>query len=571
MKLITGIVKDLFAEAVKKIDTDFSDWDKLFIQPASNEKFGDYQTNFAMTTAKIFRKAPRQIAQDLLDNFPENKVIEKLEIAGPGFINIFLDLNFISSVLKKIETEKWSFDHINTKGDVVIDYSSPNIAKPMHAGHLRTTIIGDSIKRIMRYVGYRVIADNHLGDWGTQFGKLIVGYRNWLDKDAFEKNPINELERIYIKFGDESTDNSELNDEARAELEKLQSGDKENTELWELFSDITKKECKRIYSRLGIEFDTYYGESFYHPMMPEVVELLEEKGIAVVDDGALVVFFEEEENLHPCIIRKKDGTFLYSTSDLATVRFKIENYDLNKAVYVTDDRQSTHFKQVFSIAGKLGWNADFDHVTFGVMTFNGQILSTRAGNTINLDELLNEAEKRAYDIVNEKNPDLPEDEKRMIAKVVGHGALKYADLSQNRVSNIDFAWNKALSFEGNTAPYLQYSYARVCSIFRKAEESGITIDKNSYILLETDSEKQLATAIFKFPEAVEKAAEIYKPNLVADHIFELAQKFSSFYNATPILKGESQLIQSRLKLSKAVAETIKTGLDLLGIEVVERM
>lgn len=569
MKLITGIIKDLFGEAIKKMDGEFSDWDKLFIQPASNEKFGDFQSNFAMAGAKIFRKAPRQIAQDIVDNFPENDVVEKLEIAGPGFINIFLNKSFIAKIL--VSDEKWSFDHVNTKGDVVIDYSSPNIAKPMHAGHLRTTIIGDSIKRIMRYVGYRVIADNHLGDWGTQFGKLMVAYRNWLDKDAFEKDPINELERIYIKFGEEAKDKPELNDEARAELEKLQNGDKENNRLWEQFSDITKKECKRIYARLGIEFDTYYGESFYHPMMPEVVKLLEDKGIAVIDDEALVVFFEEDENLHPCIIRKKDGTFLYSTSDLATVRFKIENYYLNKAVYVTDDRQASHFKQVFTISEKLGWKADFDHVTFGVMTFNGQILSTRAGNSIKLDNLLNEAEKRAYDIVNEKNPDLPEDEKRNIGKVVGHGALKYADLSQNRVSNIDFSWNKALSFEGNTAPYLQYSYARVKSIFRKAGQTGITIQKDSQILLETEAEKQLAMSVIKFPETVEKAAAAYKPNLVADHIFELAQKFSSFYNATPILKGESQLIQSRLKLSDIIAETIKTGLDLLGIEVVERM
>jgi len=571
MKLITGIITELFTETVKKIDPEFSDWDKLFIQSASNEKFGDYQTNFAMTVAKVFRKAPRQIAEDLIDNFPENDVVEKLEIAGPGFINIFVDKKFISKTLANISLEKWSFDHVNTKGDVVIDYSSPNIAKPMHAGHLRTTIIGDSIKRIMSYVGYRVIADNHLGDWGTQFGKLIIGYRNWLDKDAFAKDPINELERIYIKFGEETEDNPQLNDEARAELGKLQNGDPENNKLWELFSDITKKECKRIYSRLGIEFDTYYGESFYHPMMPEIVKVLEEKGIAVVDDEALVVFFDEEENLHPCIIRKKDGSFLYSTSDLATVQFKKENYDLNKAVYVTDDRQISHFKQVFRISEKLGWDTNFAHVTFGIMSFNGQILSTRAGNTIKLDELLDEAQKRAYTIVNEKNPDLPEDEKRNIGRVVGIGALKYSDLSQNRTSNIDFSWNKALSFEGNTAPYLQYSYARVCSIFRKAEKNNITIEENSEILLETEIEKQLAMSVIKFPEIVEKAAESYKPNLLADHIFDLAQKFSSFYNATPILKSEDKLVQSRLKLSKTVAETIKQGLDLLGIEVVERM
>jgi len=571
MKLVIVRIAELLKEAVEKVAPDFKEWDKLFLQPASSEKFGHYQTNFAMMASKSFGKAPRAVAESIVAALPDNDEIEKLEVAGPGFINVYVNSRFLARSVKDSLTEKWDFSHINTAGDVVIDYSSPNIAKPMHAGHLRTTIIGDSVKRIMKYMGYNVIADNHLGDWGTQFGKLIVAYRNWLDKDNFEANPINELERIYIKFGEEAEILPELEDMARSELKKVQDGDPGNMALWKQFVEITLNECKRIYKYLDIDFDTYYGESFYHDMMPGVIRELEEKKIAVESEGALVVFFDESENLHPCIIRKKDGAYLYSTSDLATVKFKAEKYNVNKAIYVTDDRQEAHFKQVFRIAQMVGWNMEFVHITFGIMSFNGIILSTRAGNTIKLDELFAEAEKRAYAVVNEKNPDLPEDEKQQIAKCIGIGALKYSDLSQNRSSNIDFSWEKALSFEGNTAPYLQYSYARVKSILRKASETGVFYDKTAKIILETEIEKQIAVSMIRFPECVEKAAEFYKPNLIADHLFDLAQKFSSFYNSTPILKSEAELLQSRLNLADAVARTMKTGLDLLGIEVVERM
>jgi len=564
-------IQEILKEGVEKMIPGFSDWDKLFLQPASNEKFGDYQTNFAMAVSKDLRKQPRIIAEELINAVDKRGVIEKLEAAGPGFINIFIDRAYLSQLVKKSIDEKWDFSHIETKGDVVIDYSSPNIAKPMHAGHLRTTIIGDSVKRIMKFIGYNVIADNHLGDWGMQFGKLIVAYKRWLDEENFKKDPISELERIYIKFGKAAENDPSLDDLARAELKKVQDGDSENLVLWKQFIEITLNECKRIYRYLDIDFDTYYGESFYHGMMPGIVEELIQKGIAVESEGALVVFFDEGENLHPCIIRKKDGAYLYSTSDLATAKFKYENYSVNKAVYVTDDRQSAHFSQVFRIAEKMGYNMEFVHVTFGVMSFNGVILSTREGNTIKLNDLFNEAESRAFEIVTEKNPDIPENERKRIAKAVRIGALKYSDLSQNRTSAIDFRWDKALSFEGNTAPYLQYSYARVQSIKRKAAENGVSIDKSSEIILTTDIEKQIASSIVRFPECVEKAAEYYKPNLIADHIYDLAQKFSSFYNSTPVLKAEKEMVHSRLLLSESVAHTIKTGLYLLGIDVVERM
>ncbi len=571
MELVARRIEGLFKKAVQKTESGFNEWDKLVIQPASSEEFGDYQTNFALTSARFFKKAPKVFAQELISSVPENKVIEKLEVAGPGFINIFLKNEFVSGVVAGSVSEKWGFSHKNLSGVVVIDYSSPNIAKPMHVGHLRTTIIGDSIKRIMRYVGYEVIADNHLGDWGTQFGKLIVGYRMWLDKDSYEKDPVRELERIYIKFQEESEKDNVLEELARGELKKVQSGDEENLKLWKEFVTVSVAGIKKIYSRMDVDFDTWYGESFYHSLMPEVVEELLKKEIVKEDEGALVAYFDEEENLHPCIIRKKDGAYLYATSDLATVKFKNDTYKMNKAVYVTDDRQQAHFRQVFSIAKKAGWDMEFAHVVFGIMSFKGVTISTRGGNTIHLSNLLDEAEKRAYDVVNEKNPELPEDEKRNIAKVVGIGAVKYADLSQNRTSNIEFSWEKALNFDGNTAPYLQYSYARVQSVLRRAKEAGFLPDITKEITFETGIEKQIAVAIVRFPEVVEKAADYYKPNLIAEHLFDLAQKFSTFYNSCPILKCEEDMVISRMNLAYITAETIKLGLSLLGIGTVERM
>ena len=571
MELLRIRLEKLFKEAIKSIRPDFDDWSRLVLQPATDEKFGDYQTNFAMTASKIFRQAPKMIAEALIAAIPENDLTEKIEVAGPGFINIFLKKEALAEAVQKTFSEKWDFSHINTEGTVVIDYSSPNIAKPMHVGHLRTTIIGDSIKRIMKFIGYNVIADNHLGDWGTQFGKLIIGWNRWLDKENFEKDPISELERIYIKFGDEAEKDPDLEELARVELKKVQDGDEKNMALWKKFVDITLAECKKIYEYLGVEFDTYYGESFYHPIMPKVIDELVEKGLAVESEGALVVFFDEKENLHPCIVRKKDGAFLYATSDLATIKYKYENYKMNKALYVTDDRQAVHFKQIFNIAQRAGWDMEFVHIPFGVLSFNGEILKTRAGNTIKLADLFKEAESKGLSVVEEKNPELPAEEKKKIAKAVGIGALKYSDLSQNRTSNIDFSWEKALSFDGNTAPYLQYSYARVQSIKRKAAEKGIDLDLNCKIALESEIERSIAASVTRFPECVEKAAELYKPNFIADHIFDLVQKFGTFYNSTPILKAEPEKMLSRLLLAEAVARTVRTGLDLLGIEAPEKM
>ena len=570
MQVIDREIAKIFEATVKKVYGDI-ETKKIEVSVATNEKFGDFQTNFAMMNSKIIGKNPRAIAQEIVDNLEPNNVIDKLEIAGPGFINIFLKSEYLGELLKKSRNEKYDFSFLNRDGDVIIDFSSPNIAKRMHIGHLRSTIIGDSVARIYRYLGYHLVADNHIGDWGTQFGKLIIGYRRWLNQEAYKENAIEEVERVYVEFTKQSEEHPELEEEARLELKKLQDGDEENYALWKEFIKVSLDEYEKLYKRLDVHFDTYYGESFYHPMMQGVVDELVEKGLAVEDDGAKVVFFPEEDNLFPCIVQKKDGAFLYSTSDIATIKFRRENYNVNKLIYLTDERQQDHFKQFFKITEMLGWDVEKYHIWFGIMRFADGVFSTRKGNVIRLEQLLDEGKKRAYDIVNEKNPDLSAEEKDQIAEVVGVGAIKYADLSQNRQSPIIFEWDKILSFEGNTAPYLQYSYARIQSILRKAAAEGKEIDYSKEIKIENKQERALADHIATFPMVVLKAAESFKPNIIADYLFELSKKFNSFYNSCPILNQEDDVLYSRGLIAKVAGETIKEGLSLLGIKTLDRM
>ena len=570
MLRIEKYIEEVFYNAIHKAFPE-KEVKPLEITIATNEKFGDFQTNFAMMNSKIIGGNPRKIAEELVNNIPENEVIEKLEIAGPGFINIFLKDSFVSKYVGLMTSEKYEFKELDTHGDIIIDYSSPNIAKRMHIGHLRSTIIGDSVKRLCNFLGYHTVADNHIGDWGTQFGKLIVGYHNWLDKKAYEKNPIEELERVYVEFTKQSEEHPELEDIAREELKKLQDGDEENYKLWQEFIKVSLQEYNKLYTRMGIHFDTYYGESFYHPIMPSVVEELVEKGLAVEDQGAKVVFFDEKDNLHPCIVQKKDGAFLYSTSDIATIKFRRENYDVNKIIYLTDERQQDHFKQFFKITEMLGWDIEKVHIWFGIMRFADGVFSTRKGNVIRLEQLLDEGKKRALEIIEEKNPNLSAEEKDNIAEVVGVGAIKYADLSQNRQSPIIFEWDKILSFEGNTAPYLQYSYARIQSILRKAEEIGKPLNEKFEMKISEKAERNLATYLTLFPTMALRAGEAYKPNLLTDYLFELAKKFNTFYNSCPILNQEDDVLFSRLVLIDRVAKTLKSGLDLLGINTVNRM
>ena len=568
MKIVSRELTDIFQDLVTKLYPNV-ELKPVEITIATNEKFGDYQCNFAMINSKIIGDNPRNIAENIKNNFPYGAVVEKLEVAGPGFINIFLSNKFLSETINKIG-EKYDFSFLNTKGDVVIDFSSPNIAKRMHIGHLRSTIIGESISRIYKYLGYNVVADNHIGDWGTQFGKLIVGYRKWLNQEAYKTNPIEELERVYVKFSDEADENPALEDEARAELKKLQDGEEENTKLWKEFIEASLQEYNKLYKRLDIHFDTYYGESFYNDMMGDVLKELVDKNIAKDDQGAKVVFFNEEDNLYPCIVQKKDGAYLYSTSDIATIKFRKNTYDVNKLIYLTDSRQQDHFKQVFKITDMLDWNIEKHHIWFGIIRFADAILSTRKGNIIKLEELLDEAHTRAYNIVNEKNSSLSEEEKQNIAEIVGTSSVKYADLSQNKQSDIMFEWDKILSFEGNTAPYLLYTYARIQSILRKVEEQGFDL-KDIELNLTNNFERNLANHLLNLPISVLKSAETFKPNLIADYLYELSKKLNTFYNNCPILNQEENILKTRALLIKKTGEVLKEGLALLGISVLNKM
>lgn len=574
MELLTNQLKKIFSENINNIfKQDFSE--KINIENSTKKEFGDFQTNFAMMNSKAIGKNPREIATTLVENFKENDLIEKLEIAGPGFINIHLKNNFLNNEVKKIDNEKYDFSFLNVDETVIIDYSSPNIAKRMHIGHLRSTIIGDAIKRILDFIGFKTISDNHIGDWGTQFGKLIVAYNKWLDKEAYEADPIGELERIYVLFSDEAKKDPTLEDVARNELRKLQMGDEQNNKLWKEFIEISLKEYNKVYDRLGVKFDHYFGESFYNDLMPDVLEELKEKNIAKEDQGALVVFFEEDK-LPPALVQKKDGSFLYATSDLATIKFRKNELNVDKAVYVTDERQQNHFKQVFEISEMLGvpYNYEKSHVYFGIMRFgDGMIFSSRSGNIIRLVDLLDEAKKQVKSVIDEKNPNIPEDEKEKIAEIVGTGAIKYFDLSQNRTSDILFTWDKVLSFEGNTGPYLQYTYARIQSILRKLKEENISVKNNDIILDDMfDIERELAIALLRFPQTVVKSYETYRPNIIADYLFDTAKLFNNFYNSKSILKEtDKKVMDARILLAQKTASILKQGLNLLGIETVDRM
>ncbi|MDU4652047.1 arginine--tRNA ligase [Sneathia sanguinegens] len=569
MKLLINQVFDVLNENIKKIFN--VEIEKKDLQNSTKKEFGDFQTNFAMVNSKKIGKNPREIAKELVEQFDGMGIIKKIELAGPGFINIYVSDEKLNEEITRFGSEKFEYG-IDTSRIVAIDYSSPNIAKRMHVGHLRSTIIGDALKKIYEEIGFKVYGDNHIGDWGTQFGKLIVAYNKWLNKEAYEKNAIEELERLYVLFSTESKKDPSLEEEAREELRKVQIGDPVNLALWKEFITYSMKEYQKVYDRLDIHFELVNGESFYNEMMPKVLDDLRQKGLAKEDDGALVVFFDENK-LPPCIVQKKDGSFLYSTSDLATIKYRKEKLNVDIALYVVDERQAGHFKQVFEISRLLGGLYEYEkhHTQFGIMRFgNGMIFSSRGGNVIRLTDLLDQAKEEVKKVVDEKNPNLSEEERDKISEAVGVCAIKYFDLSQNRTSPILFEWDKVLSFEGNTGPYLQYTYVRIKSILNKVDK----IDENAKVLVEssTEAERDLVSTILKLPTAVIKAYETKKPNVIADYVYDLAKKFNSFYNNEKILTASSEeLRNSRILLSEKVGEALKKSLALLGIKTVDKM
>ncbi|MFA6173316.1 MAG: arginine--tRNA ligase [Kiritimatiellales bacterium] len=542
------------------------------VTPGKNEQFGDCQCEAAMKLAKEMKTNPRAVAQQFIDKAVLPDFVEKIEIAGPGFLNITLKTSALAAQLESMQADaKLGVPNIGKDQTVIIDYSSPNVAKPMHIGHIRSTVIGNALDRLYRTLGYHVIADNHLGDWGTQFGLIILGYREFADAEALKTAPVEELERIYVKSYNMSKEDETWRDRAKAELVKLQQGDRENLALWKKFIELTLSEFNRIYKRLDVSFDLYRGESFYNDRLAGTVELLKEKGLASESNGALVCDLEAD-GLNVAIVRKSDGGYNYTSTDIATVISRTGEFKPAEIIYVTDERQQLHFKQFFHICKKLGVPTELTHVWFGLMRLPEATFSTREGNVIKLEALLNEAEARALEVVKTSSPTMDDAKQREIARAVGIGAIKYTDLSQNPQSLVTFTWEKALAMDGNSAPYLQYAYARIASVRDKYAAQFPGQNPDSYpIILTEEIERRLALKLTRFPAAVVSAANLDRPSVMADYLFDLSQTYSSFYQNVPFLKADEGVRESRIRICALTAAILKKGLALLGIETPERI
>ena len=537
-----------------------------------DERHGDYQCNAALALAKPLRRPPREIAQALADQLHDPERLERVTVAGPGFLNLRLRAEWLARRLELVQDDdRLGVPAPGTGRTVLLDYSSPNVAKPMHVGHIRSTVIGNALDRLHRFLGYRVVADNHLGDWGTQFGLLLLGFRHFADAAAYETEPIEELERIYVRSYNRSQEDPAWLAAARAELVKLQQGDGENRRLWASFVEHSLREFNGLYRRLDVRFDLVRGESFYNDRLPVVIDLLRQKGLAEESEGALVVRLEAEK-LPVCLVQKSDSGYNYATTDLATVLSRVEEFNPATIIYVTDERQQLHFRQVFAVSRRLGVTTRLEHVWFGLMRLPEGTFSTRQGNVIKLERLLDEAERRALEVVHQTSPAMPPAQQREVARAVGLGAVKYADLSQHPQSLVTFTWDKALALEGNSAPYLQYACARIASVQDKYREQFPGGEPRTVpIRLGAPIERTLAIKLLRFPEAVLRAAEHYRPNLLADYLFDLAQAYSTFYQNVPFLKAETGVRESRVRLCDITARTLRCGLHLLGIETPERI
>ena len=624
------------------------------IKPAGNPEHGDYQANCAMPLGKKHGKPPLEIADELVGKVKLDDFCQSVETDGKiGFVNLKLDDDWVKSKLKAaIGDERLGVEKIAQPRTYVVDFSSPNVAKPMHVGHIRSTVIGDALTKVLRFVGHEAISDNHLGDWGTQFGMIIYGYKNFLDKDAYADAPVKELGRLYkyvrklmdyhsalaalpktteaikelearhdelasqagggdkkaekklakqIKAGKKkiteqqgkvkgleakiaevdgdsglkshSDAHPDINQAVLLETAELHKGDQTNKQLWQEFLPFCREDIQKIYSRLDIEFDHELGESFYHDDLANVVDDLEAKGFTRISDEAVCVFLENYET--PMIVKKRDGAFLYSTTDLATIKYRMQNWKSDACLYVVDHRQSEHFEKLFDVAAMWGYSdCELKHVSFGtVLGEDGTPFKTRSGATVGLESLLDEAESRALVVATEQNAELPPERHSEISKVVGIGALKYADLSQNRSSDYKFSYDKMLATRGNTATYLQYGYARVQGIVRKTEADMEAIRANPVPFEFAESiERQLGVKLIQFGESLDEVLVDYKPNILCNYLFELSQLFAQFFDQCSVKDaGSESLKTSRLQLCDLTARTIKTGLGLLGIGVLDKM
>ena len=567
------IVAGLIAGADEKIDIE-TVLSGLATPP--DRKMGDIAFP-CFKLAKVMRKAPPLIADELLKKIEENTlpdVVDKVASVG-GYLNFYLDRSAISkAAVDEISRLGEAYGRSDEGGGrtVLVEFSSPNIAKPFHIGHLVSTALGHSIARIYDFLGYNTVRINHLGDWGTQFGKLITAFRLWGDEETIMKDPINELLKIYVRFHEEAEKDPSLEDDARANFRALENGDPEITKLWKLFVDASLKEFNRMYTLLGVNFDSFAGESFYTDKMPEVVDIMREKGILEESDGAMVVRYDDE-SMPPCIILKSDGTTIYATRDIAAALYRKRHYDFYKNVYVVGTPQTLHFKQVFGALKKMGfeWADDCVHVGFGYVRFPDKAMSTRHGDVVLLEDVLNEAIAKTKDIITQSSTSKDLDNADLVAEKVGIGAVLYTFLKSSRERDIIFTWKDILDFEGESGPYVQYAYARGRSVLSKADELGIDYENGDGSLLTSDEEYALIRMLTKLQDTVREAGERFEPSIVTRYVTDLAQQFNKFYNTCSVMKAEDELRKARLKLTACTALCIKTALRLIGVDVVEKM
>lgn len=562
--------KQLVAEEISKLTELETDKVMSSLEVPPNPEMGDLAFP-CFPLSKIMRKAPPVIAQEISQSFPKADYIDRIEVAG-GYLNFFFSRSaYVKSQMTEIMSKGADYGK-SAEGNgktVLVEFSSPNIAKPFHIGHLFSTAVGNSLDKIYTFLGYETKRLNHLGDWGTQFGKLISAYKRWGDPKVIEKDPINELLKLYVHFHDVAKEQPELDDEAREYFRLLEAGDEDTTNLWKYFREISLVEFKRVYDMLGISFDSYNGESFYSDKMDEVVDILKEKNLLVESEGAMVVDLSQED-MPPCMILKSNGTTIYATRDIAAALYRHRTYNFHKNIYVVGMPQALHFKQIFSVVDKMcgDWAKDCVHVGFGLVKFPDKKLSTRDGDVVFLEDVLNESISKTLGIMTTNSPELENPEE--VAKKVGIGAILYAFLKNNREKDIIFSWDTMLDFEGESGPYVQYSYARGRSILRR---SDLDYKDADYTLLDSDEAYELVKHISKFGESVQSAAEKNEPFYVNRYVTTLAKLFNKFYNTNPILKNDvdTEVKKARLALVDATTIVIKSALGLLGIETVEKM
>ena len=561
-KLISEIIKseieDLTIEEITAL-----------IEVPPNKEMGDYAFP-CFKLAKIFRKAPNAIAEDLAGKIQPTDDINKIVNLG-GYVNFFVNKESLAKkVINQVLTEKENYgkSEFGKGKTVVVEFSSPNIAKPFHIGHVRTTVIGNALSKIYQSQGYHVEKLNHLGDYGTQFGKLIVAYKLWGDKQAVEKDPIKELLKLYIRFHDEAEAKPEMEDEAREWFTKLENGDQEAKDLWQWFRDESLKEFSRVYDLLDIDFDSYVGESFYSDKMPALIEELKEKNLLVESDGAMIVDLEDSK-LPPALIQKRDGSTLYLTRDLASAFYRKKIYNFDKSIYVVGAQQELHFKQCFEIIKRMGydWYKDMVHVQFGMVSLEEGTMSTRKGRVVFLEDVLNQAIDRTRQIIEEKNPDAENIDE--VAKAVGVGAVVFQELSNSRIKDYTFSWDRTLSFEGETGPYVQYTHARCCAVLRKADQP-VSADINYEALSDQDAADVLSV-LETFNKSIMTAMKKNEPHIVTRFVLDLAQAFNKFYHNSPILVEDADLRAARLALVEATRQTIENALKILGMKAPQKM